>query len=195
MRNTRVTLIVEIALTVALSAVLNLLRIWHMPQGGTVSFVMLPLLVLALRRGPSAALVAGLLYGLVDFMIDPYPPLTWLQPILDYPVAYGTAVFAGLFSGAWKRSGRQGWKGVAFIITAAAAFGIARYVAHTVSGVVFFGEYAPAGQPVIVYSMVYNLYVPLCAALAAAGATAVLPALETAVPVKDVTPDASTSAR
>lgn len=195
MRNTRVTLIVEIALTVALSAVLNLLRVWHMPQGGTVSFVMLPLLVLALRRGPSVALIAGALYGVVDFMIDPYPPLTWLQPILDYPVAYGTAVFAGLFSNAWKRSGRQGWTGAAYIIAAAAVFGIGRYVAHTVSGVVFFGEYAPAGQPVLVYSMVYNLYVPVCAALAAVGAAAVLPALETAVPVRDVSPGSDTNDR
>lgn len=195
MRNTRVTMIVEIALTVALSAVLNLLRVWHMPQGGTVSFVMLPLLVLALRRGPVAALVAGSLYGCVDFMIDPYPPLTWLQPILDYPVAYGTAVFAGLFSRAWRTSGRQGWKSAALIIAAAALFGIGRYVAHTVSGVVFFGEYAPAGQPVLVYSMVYNLYVPVCAVLAAVGAAAVLPALETAVPVKDAAADAAANAQ
>jgi thiamine transporter len=31
-----------------------------------------------------------------------------------------------------------------------------RYLAHVYSGIVFFGEYAPAGQPVAVYSFVYN---------------------------------------
>ena len=31
-----------------------------------------------------------------------------------------------------------------------------RYLAHVYSGIVFFGEFAPEGQPVAVYSLVYN---------------------------------------
>ncbi|CAH2713598.1 hypothetical protein BACCIP111895_00734 [Neobacillus rhizosphaerae] len=27
---------------------------------------------------------------------------------------------------------------------------------HVVSGIAFFGEYAPKGQPVIIYSLIYN---------------------------------------
>lgn len=183
MRNIRVMVIVEIALTVALGAVLNLVRIWHMPQGGTISFVMLPLLVLALRRGPRVALVAGIVYGGFDYLIDPYPPLTWVQPLLDYPVAYGTAALAGLCSGMWHRA-RGSKANVATILFAALLFTLARYAVHTVSGAVFFGEYAPAGQPVIVYSLLYNLYVPVSGLLSAVASLAVLPALESAVPAR-----------
>ncbi len=33
----------------------------------------------------------------------------------------------------------------------------ARFVCHFLSGIIFFGSYAPAGQAVWVYSLTYNL--------------------------------------
>lgn len=184
MNRDRTVLIAEIALTIALAAVLNAAKIWRMPNAGTVSFVMLPIIVLALRRGPVVGVLAGALYGLVDFWIDPFPPLTWLQPLLDYPVAYALVGLSGLVSSSWKRSLAAGsnTKSVALIIAACAIGAAGRYLAHTVSGVVFFAEYAPKGQPVIVYSLLYNLYVPISAALAALAAVVLLPALERAIP-------------
>jgi thiamine transporter len=65
-----------------------------------------------------------------------------------------------------------------------------RYGSHLVSGAVFFGEYAPDGQPVWVYSALYNLYVPVSAALAFVGASAVLPVLSKAAPTPAVTREA-----
>lgn len=186
MRNERVRILVEIALTIALAAILNSLKIWRMPNAGTVSFVMLPIIVLALRRGVFVGLIAGLLYGVVDFYVDPYPPITWVQPLLDYPVAYGLVGLAGLVSPVWRRAFDSG-KGLAAgaaIATACLVAATGRYAAHVVSGVVFFAEYAPKGQPVLVYSALYNLYVPISAVLAAAAALVLLPALERAVPSK-----------
>lgn len=71
----RTALIVEIALSVALCVVLAMVRVWRMPQAGSVSLAMVPLFVLALRRGPAVGVVAGALYGVVDFFVDPYPPI------------------------------------------------------------------------------------------------------------------------
>ncbi|MDP2234770.1 MAG: energy-coupled thiamine transporter ThiT, partial [Actinomycetota bacterium] len=102
MRNTRVRTLVEIALTIALAAVLNTLKIWRMPNAGTVSFVMLPIIVLGLRRGVAVGLVAGALYGVVDFFVDPFPPVHWVQYVLDYPIAYAAVGLAGLFALAWR---------------------------------------------------------------------------------------------
>lgn len=185
MRNERLVVLVEIALAIALAAVLNSLKIWKMPQGGNVSFVMLPIIVLALRRGLWTGLVTGALYGMLDFFIDPFPPVHWVQPLLDYPVAYAGVGLAGIIAGAWKASENKGvaaqlpWLAAGVLVATTA-----RYIAHVTSGVVFFGEYAPAGQPVLVYSALYNLYVPVSGVLALVAAAVVLPALSRAVPVR-----------
>lgn len=185
MREQRVAVLVEIALAVALAAVLNTLKIWRMPNGGTVSFVMLPIIVLALRRGLWVGLLTGALYGVLDFFIDPFPPVHWIQPLLDYPVAYACVGLAGVVAVAWRTQGSRGaaaqfpWLVIAIVIATGA-----RYAVHVVSGVVFFGEYAPPGQPIVIYSMLYNLYVPLSGVLALAAAAVVLPALERSVPAQ-----------
>ena len=186
MRNARTALIVEIALAIALAAVLNALKIWRMPNAGTVSFVMLPIIVIALRRGLFVGLVTGALYGVVDFFIDPFPPVHWAQPLLDYPIAYALVGLAGIFAPAWRRALDHGAlvNATAFIGAACVIGGLGRYIAHTASGVLFFAEYAPAGQPVLLYSMAYNLYVPISALLAFAAGSVLLPALERATPTR-----------
>lgn len=184
MRSERTRILVEIALTIALAAVLNALKIWRMPNAGTVSFVMLPIIVLSLRRGVWVGVLAGALYGVVDFFVDPYPPLTWLQPLLDYPVAYALVGLSGLVSPLWRRATARGelLRATLYVVLACVIGAAGRYAAHTVSGVLFFAEYAPKGQPVWLYSALYNLYVPISAALAAVAASVLLPALERAVP-------------
>jgi thiamine transporter len=182
----RTRIIVEISLAVALAAVLNLLKIWRMPNAGTVSFVMLPIIVIALRRGLVVGLITGALYGFVDFVIDPYPPVHWIQPLLDYPIAYMAVGCAGIFSGAWHRAWNTGDRRGASLAVVAGCLvaGGLRYLVHVVSGAVFFAEYAPAGQPVWLYSSLYNLYVPLSTALAMTGALILMPVLARAVPIQ-----------
>lgn len=182
----RTRLLLEIALTIALAAVLGMFTVWRMPQGGSVSLGMLPLFVLALRRGLLPGLTAGALYGLVDLMINPFI-VHWIQPILDYPVAYMLVGLAGVVSPALHDAlRRRSMQRVALLLVAGIALGATgRYLAHFVSGMVFFGEFAPAGQPVWLYSAIYNLYVPVSAAAAYAAALVVVPALARIVPVPD----------
>lgn len=187
MKNDRTRIIVEVALIVALAAVLNMLKVWRMPQAGTVSFVLLPLVVLSLRRGLGVGLLAGAIYGVVDFFVDPYPPVHWAQYFLDYPLAYGLVGLAGAFAPAWRRAvaaGRIASASWSVVLPATLLAVLGRFVAHWVSGMVFFGAYAPAGQPVWLYSALYNLYVPISGILAFIGALAVLPVLENAFPVR-----------
>lgn len=170
----------EIGLTVALSAVLGMLTVWQMPQGGSVSFVMLPLFVLALLRGPAVGVSAGALYGVIDFMLKPYL-FHPVQVVLDYPLAFAACGIAGLFAARFaalsveRRRGAALWTAVVPGIALGAA---ARYLAHVVSGLVFFSSYAvEAGQAPLVYSLVYNSFVLVSAAGSAVVAAAVLPAL------------------
>lgn len=180
MKVSRVRLGVEIGLTIALSAVLGLIAPWQMPQGGSPSFTMLPLFILALLRGWGPGCVAGALYGVVDFMIEPYF-FTPVQVLLDYPVAYALCGLAGFFSPVWWRVTAAGDRRRAFF--AAAVPGIVlgtlgRYVAYVLSGLVFFSSYAiEAGQAPLIYSLAYNSFVLVSGVAAAIVAAAVLRAL------------------
>lgn len=180
MRITRVRAATEIGLTVALSAVLQLIALWQMPQGGSYSLTMAPLFVLALLRGPAIGLTAGAVYGVVDFLIKPYPPLHPAQWALDYPVAFGLVGLAGLFSATWhaassRSAARALWAG---IVPGVALGALGRYAAHVVSGLVYFSSYAvQAGQAPLVYSLAYNSFVLVSAVACGVVAAAVLPQL------------------
>jgi thiamine transporter len=115
-----------------------------MPQGGSITLgTMVPLFILALRRGPVAGAIAGALYGVFEGWIlgggkNFYYPA---QVILDYPIAFGLLGLAGFFR-----------RAPAFGVLVAS---LARYGAHVLSGILFFGQYAK-GQPVVLYSLAYN---------------------------------------
>lgn len=180
----QLVVIVEIALTLALAVVLGSLKIWQMPQGGSVSLGMLPVFVLALRRGVGVGVVTGALAGLLGLIIEPPFIVHPVQFLLDYPFAFAGVGLAGAFSSLWATSAlRRAWgRGVALAIIPGIAVGaLVRYALHVVSGIVYFAEYAK-GQPVVLYSAVYNSYVLISAVLCAAAAILVLPALERVVP-------------
>lgn len=180
MHDSRVRTIAEIGLTVALSAVLGLIGFWQMPQGGSISFTMVPIFILALLRGPRAGIAAGILYGLVDLVLEPYAYHP-VQVLLDYPIAYGLCGLAGVFSARARglvlgdRYGASFWQ-AALPGIALGAFG--RYAAHVASGLIFFSSYAiELGQAPLVYSAVYNSFVLISGVAAAFVTFAVLPPL------------------
>jgi thiamine transporter len=180
----RTRVLVEAALCVAMAAVLNLVRIWHMPMGGSVSLEMLPIVVFALRRGLAPGMAVGVAYGLVDLFLEPQV-VHWAQFLLDYPVAFAMVGVAGAFRRANvpdRRPPRTPWLRP---IAAVAVGGTLRTIVHWVSGFVFFAAYAPAGQPAWIYSLAYNgTYMLPATLLTAVAAAAVLPVLEKAVPAR-----------
>jgi len=135
-------IIAETVTFVALATVLSYIKIFSLPQGGSVTAAsMVPILWLALRRGPKVGLFAATLYGVVQFALGPYiyHPA---QILLDYPIAFGLLGVAGFFQ---KRP---------FIGVSLGIFG--RFFAHFLSGIIFFASYAPEGMNPAIYSAVYN---------------------------------------
>ncbi|NTW27921.1 MAG: energy-coupled thiamine transporter ThiT [Coriobacteriia bacterium] len=185
MRSERIRTLVEIALTVALCAVLNMLR-FRLPiniAGGEISLAMVPLFIIALRRGPAVGLVAGAIWGTVDLLVEPYI-VFWAQVLLDYPIAFALVGLSGLWATTYKRLiALSPLKASALAVLAMLAGGVARFASHWVSGVLFFAAYAPADQPVWLYSVVYNLsYLAPSLIGSIIVAAVVLPVLERAVP-------------
>ena len=182
--STRAGLIAEAGLVIALAVVLNALTLVQMPQGGSVSLVMLPLFVFALRRGIVPGLAAGAAYGIIDAIIKPYV-VHWAQFILDYPVAFAAVGLAGLFSTAFAAAPLDGRfpRGALLAVVPGILLGtIARYAVHVTSGVIYFSEYTPEGTPVIWYSLAYNAFVLVSGALCLLAAPFVLRALPSVQP-------------
>ena len=143
----RVRIITETIVMVALAGALYLIKIFTLPQGGSVTLgSMVPIFLLALRRGPRIGIVGGVAFGLVALVEDVYSGVEVIfypaQVILDYPLAFGLLGLAGFFQ-------KIPILGVGLGIAA-------RFCSHFVSGVLFFASYAPAGVSPFVYSAVYN---------------------------------------
>ncbi len=143
--------IAEAGIAIALAFVLSMIKLYHLPMGGSVTAgSMIPILLLALRRGYKLGLVAAVLYGILQIIEGAYI-VHPAQALLDYPLAFGALGLAGFFApGAEKARG-------SLIALLGIAVGIAgRFVCHFLSGVIFFSEYAPEGMNPWVYSALYN---------------------------------------
>jgi thiamine transporter len=143
----RIKLLAEVAVMVALAGALYLVKIFTLPQGGSVTLAsMVPIFVLALRRGPKIGIVAGIIFGLVALVEDTSSGIEVIvyptQVILDYPLAFGLLGLAGFFR-------KIPLLGVATGVAA-------RFCSHFVSGVLFFASYAPTGMSPYEYSAIYN---------------------------------------
>src|SRR5690606_23361396 len=94
MRNKNVQIMVETAVLVGAALLLSELRLWRAAQGGSITLEMLPIFVLAFRRGGVAGLMGGGLFGVLQIILGGYiyHPV---QVILDYPAAFLVLGVAG----------------------------------------------------------------------------------------------------
>jgi thiamine transporter len=140
--------LVETAVMVGLAMVLDQITLFRMPQGGSVTAgSMIPILLIALRHGTRWGVAAGVVFGMTDLFLGGLKDVVHpMQLLLDFPVAFGMLGLAGLAHRSNPFVGGA-LSGLALV---------GRFLAHVVSGVIFFGQYAPEGQNAWVYSAVYN---------------------------------------
>ncbi len=134
------------AVLVALSIALNQIILFRMPQGGSITaFCMLPIVVCAYLYGVRRGMMAGMCVGLLDLIFNPYV-IHPIQMLLDYPLAFGALAFAGLM-----RTRKFG------LISGYVVGLLGRYICSVLSGVIFFGQYAPEGFSAFTWSIYYNI--------------------------------------
>ena len=163
MRNKKVLLLVEIAIFAALGFVLDFVA-FKMPQGGSVSLVMVPIVLMAFRRGALAGVITGLLVGLLQIVsgLISVAPLSFsfvvMQVILDYLIAYGVVGIAGLFRSQYLIYAQQYKRGnmIITIVSAVLIASLLRYIVHTITGIFFFSMYVPENENLYTYSIIYN---------------------------------------
>ena len=134
------------ALMIALATVLGQIKVFSMPQGGSVTlFSLLPIIACGYLLGTRRGVMAGFCVGLINLIFGPYV-IHPVQLLLDYPIAFGAMGLSGLAAN-MKNGLTKG-----YIIGI-----ISRYICAVLSGVIFFGEYAPEGFNAWTWSLWYNL--------------------------------------
>ena len=137
--------LVYCGVAMALAMVCSMIKFANLPMGGSCTLCsMLFIALVGYWYGPTVGLTTGFAYGLLQFIMEPIF-YTLPQMLIDYPLAFGALGLAGFFAG--KKHGLQ----IGYLVGV-----IGRYIFATISGVVFFGAYAPEGTPALIYSLGYN---------------------------------------
>lgn len=132
-------------LSIALAFICSYIKLFKLPFGGSLTllsmfFICLPGLIYGFKLG----ILSSLAFSIITFAISGYY-VSIPQVCLDYFLAFGLMGACGLFVelGADIK--------ISFCIAC-----IIRFICSSISGFVFFAEYAPDTMNPIVYSIVYN---------------------------------------
>ena len=133
------------ALLIALATVTSCIKIFSFPFGGSVTLLSMLFIVLAgYLYGPKLGFLTAIVYGIIQFAINPqiyYP----MQIVMDYVFAFGSLGLGSLF---WKKKNGLIW-GYLLAVTA-------RFIFSSLSGYIFFSEYAWEGWSPFLYAFAYN---------------------------------------
>ena len=138
--------ITRTAVLIALGFLFSQIKIFHMPFGGSITlFSMLVICLPGYWFGYKIGVISGIILGLLKFIFDP----VFLHPaqfFLDNILAYACFGLSGIF----KSQKNSLIKGYIFTV-------LLRFICAFISGVIFFGSYAPSNSSVIIYSLIYNI--------------------------------------
>ena len=142
----------EGAVLVGLGFVLSFVKLYQLPNGGSLTPAMFPVLLYGLRWGLGRGLMAGFVFGLMQLLFDGAYAWGWQSMILDYLLAFMPLGLTGLFKG-------KSW-GI-FPGTVLGCMG--RFAVHYISGVTIYRIIDPTEIHGIgtfdnarLYSLVYN---------------------------------------
>ena len=138
MNQERIKSLVEVGIFASMALVLDLIaNTWGFVNGGSISIAMLPIFVVAFRRGLKNGLIAGLLLGGLQILVTRTYFLVPLQFFLDYIAAFVVIGFAGLFPKAITKP--------IHLVLGITVATFARLIAASWAGIAYWSEYIPDG--------------------------------------------------
>ena len=146
MGQSKTRMIAEAGVAIAIAQVLSFITLFHMPQGGSIKAASLvPLMIFAYRWGGTRGIWAGVVYGVLHFLLGFKSSIHYLSIILDYLLAYGAIGVCGYFK-----------DNITGLVSGSIVAIALRWFASVTSGAVVFASYVPQGQNPWIYSMIYN---------------------------------------
>ena len=133
----------ESAILIAVATILSVIKPINIPFGGGITIcAMVPMILLAYRWGTKWGLFSGFVFGLLQLFIglatNSFGLSLWAtlgMLLMDYIVAYTALGLGGIFRNKLKNP-------IAALLTGGTVAVVARYIAHFISGMLFFGSYA-----------------------------------------------------
>jgi len=146
MKKMSTRMVVEAGIMIALAQVLSYFKVYESPYGGSVTAgSMIPVIIFAIRWGARPGMLAGLVFGILQFLLGPKYSYHPLSILLDYLMPFASVGLSGLFR-----------KNAALNLLSTFTAMSARFVFHFLSGVIVWAYTTPEGQNVYLYSLVYN---------------------------------------
>lgn len=169
MQNKKTLALVESAVMIALATVLSILKIAELPYGGSITLAsMLPIAIIAYRRGTGRGVASALVYSVIQQLLG-LKNLTYVTTwqsilaviLLDYVIAFTVVGFAGVFKKAVKNQAVALTLGCVLV-------SVLRYMCHVLSGATVWAGLSIPTQAALSYSFVYNAtyMIPECIILA-----------------------------
>ena len=142
----------EGGMMVALAVILGMLRLYRLPNGGSITIAILPLVFFAARYGPGWGFLAGFAYGGLDYIVGHGIAIDWTSILFDYFLSYG---LLGLGAGLFHKNKYRAYIGTV-------AGGALMFLSFYLVGVFIWGKYMPEeflGLTMTspwIYSFLYN---------------------------------------
>ena len=95
--NRKTRTLCEAAILIALSVALEMITLYKLPNGGSVTLSMVPIILFAVRHGIGWGAMAGFVFGGINYMMGG-SAIDWTTIICDYFIAFSMlGLGAGLF--------------------------------------------------------------------------------------------------
>ncbi|BCB02269.1 energy-coupled thiamine transporter ThiT [Bacillus sp. KH172YL63] len=158
MKNLRLVVLLEASLMAAFAVILDLLPSIKLSPSISISIAMVPIFLLSYRRGMTAGILAGFVWGILQIALGDAWIATPVQMVIEYFIAFAFIGFAGLLSGRIQSALGENRKSKAILWVILATFlgSLARYFWHFIAGFIFFAEYAPEDMSPVLFSFVVN---------------------------------------
>ena len=160
--NTNVSRLAECAVMLALSFALSYAKIFEMPMGGSVTIAsMLPVILIGIKYGTVTGLSVSFVYSLTQLLqalmsANVFPYCQSIGALVlciafDYLLPFTLLGLAGIFKElrVFKSTEIASYVGIVSVVAL-------RFVCHFITGVVIWGQWAPAGMGKYLYSFLYN---------------------------------------
>ena len=160
MKNTKIKMLTESAIMLALAFALSSAKLFEMPLGGSVTVAsMLPIMLIAFKYGNAWGLGTAFLYSITQALqalaggnVFPYcdgMDTLVVCIVFDYLFPFTILGLAGVLVGKLKNKNAEKILGASLVV-------FLRFCSHFLTGVYIWGQWAPDGMGKYLYSFLYN---------------------------------------
>ena len=142
-KSSKIHILTESAIMVALATVLSMFKVWEAPYGGSVTVLsMAPIIILSMRRGVKVGLLAGFAHSLIQLLLGlgtvayvPTPAGIVICVLTDYILPFTLLGLGGIFCNV-SFTGNKMTNLVIAAVLGTLLVTLLRFACHIVSGAV-----------------------------------------------------------